>query len=136
MTQVSRMIRALAYLWAAPTTLLGLPLLILALLTGGRARVVQGAIEAHGPGAALVLKRLTPLKGGASAITLGHIIIGRDAQALERSRRHEHVHVAQCERWGPLFIPAYLLASLVACRRGGHFYRDNIFEREAFGACD
>ena len=39
----------------------------------------------------------------------------------------------QCERWGPLFLPAYLLASLAVYLRGGRAYRDNPFEREAYG---
>ena len=37
------------------------------------------------------------------------------------------------EIWGPLFIPAYLAASLTAVLRGRHFYFDNAFEVEAFG---
>jgi hypothetical protein len=28
-------------------------------------------------------------------------------------------------------VPAYLLASVVAFAAGGHFYWDNVFEREA-----
>ena len=37
----------------------------------------------------------------------------------------------QCQRWGPIFIPAYLLASLAAWLSGGHYYLDNAFERQA-----
>ena len=33
------------------------------------------------------------------------------------------------------FIPAYLIASLLAWRRGGHYYHDNWFERDARRAC-
>ncbi len=65
-------------------------------------------------------------------MTLGHVIIGRDRDCLERCRRHEHVHVRQAERWGPLFIPAYLLASAWVAIRGGRAYEDNPFEREAY----
>jgi hypothetical protein len=43
------------------------------------------------------------------------------------------VHVRQYERWGPLFVPAYLLSSLVELLRGRRPYRDNWFEREAYG---
>jgi hypothetical protein len=48
-------------------------------------------------------------------------------------RAHEQVHVRQYERWGPLFVPAYLLSSLVELLRGRRPYRDNWFEREAYG---
>ena len=66
------------------------------------------------------------------AMTLGHVIWGCDELCLARCRDHEQVHVRQYERWGPLFIPAYLIASLVAHRRGLDPYFDNPFEREAF----
>jgi hypothetical protein len=39
------------------------------------------------------------------------------------------------ERWGALFIPAYLAASVLAWYRGGHYYLDNWFERDARRAC-
>lgn len=41
---------------------------------------------------------------------------------------HELVHVRQFERWGPLFVPAYAIASIVARARGGRAYADNRFE--------
>jgi hypothetical protein len=44
------------------------------------------------------------------------------------------VHVRQYETWGPLFLPAYLMASLIAALRGRHFYFDNAFEVEAYRA--
>ena len=47
------------------------------------------------------------------------------------TRAHERVHVRQYEWWGPLFVPAYLLAGLWALIHGGHPYFDNRFEREA-----
>ncbi|MHC4946851.1 MAG: hypothetical protein ACYTG1_01120 [Planctomycetota bacterium] len=65
-------------------------------------------------------------------MTLGHVVIGRSSAALEQSRLHERVHVRQYERWGPFFIPAYLVSSLVSLLRGRRPYRDNIFEREAY----
>jgi hypothetical protein len=61
-----------------------------------------------------------------------HIVVGCDIHCLERTRRHERVHVRQVERWGPLFIPAYFTASLIARLRGGDAYLDNCFEREAY----
>lgn len=124
----------LRYLWASPTTLMGLLFVGLALVSGGRARVRQGAIESHGGLVSLLLRRVVPLKGGAMALTLGHVILGASAAALDVARAHEHIHVRQCERWGPFFLPAYVIASVVAAVRGGHFYRDNVFEREAYAS--
>lgn len=122
----------LTYLWAAPTTAVGLLLGALALLTGGRARRRQGALEIHG-GAAAWLLRVTPAR--ATAMTVGHIILGRHAAGLDRCRAHEQVHVRQAERWGPLFIPAYFGASLWALLAGRHAYRDNWFEIDARRRC-
>jgi hypothetical protein len=127
----SRFGRPVAYLWAAPNTLLGLALLPLVVITGGRVRVVRGAVELHGGFARFLLRRCLLVK--ASALTLGHVILGQNLGCLDHARDHEHVHVRQYERWGPLFLPAYLLSSLLAWRRGGHFYFDNRFEREAYG---
>ena len=53
---------------------------------------------------------------------------------LSSLRAHEQVHVRQYERWGLFFVPAYLVSSLWQLLRGRHIYRDNCFEREAFGA--
>ena len=128
-----RLGRALIYLWALPTTAVGLVFWPLGLLSrSGGARVVDGVLEIHGAAAEFFLKRCTPLKGGASAMTLGHVVLGRTRELLDRTRAHERVHVRQCERWGALFIPAYLIASLLVFFRGGHYYEDNPFEREAY----
>ena len=127
-----RLSRLLRYAWASPTTAIGLGFVLLTLASGGRARWIDGVIEAHGGFAAWWLRRVVPLPGGASAMTLGHVVIGRDPRALEASRPHERVHVRQCERWGPLFVPAYLVASIWAWWRGGEVYRTNAFEREAY----
>ena len=61
-----------------------------------------------------------------------HVVLGLDGPTLDRTRAHERVHVRQCERWGPLFLPAYGLASLLAWWRGHDAYRENRFEREAY----
>lgn len=130
------LLRPLAYLWASPTTALGLLAVALSLASGGRLRCVRGVFEVHGGFATWYLTRVVPLPGGASAMTLGHVVIGRDRASLRRTRDHERVHVRQCERWGPFFIPAYLLASALVALRGGDAYRDNPFEREAFETTD
>jgi hypothetical protein len=125
--------RALAYAWALPTTIVGLLFLPPALLSrAGGARVVDGVLELHGSAVCFFLRRCTLLRGGASAMTLGHVVLGRDRRLLDLTRAHERIHVRQCERWGPLFIPAYLIASLLVLLRGGRPYEDNPFEREAY----
>jgi hypothetical protein len=65
-------------------------------------------------------------------MTLGHVVIARTRDDLERSRRHELIHVAQYERWGPLFVPAYLACSAWQWARGRDAYLDNPFEEEAY----
>lgn len=127
-----RPIRLLAYLWAAPTTAIGLLFVPYAYFTG-QVRCVDGVLEVHGGWARFVLIHCTFLRGGASAMTLGHVVLGRNREILEESRSHERVHVRQCERWGPLFVPAYFIGCLIAHLRGLRAYEDNPFEREAFG---
>lgn len=125
-------VRPLLYLWAGPASLLGLVCCGLALATGGGCRVVGGVLEVYGGAVRWILRYLTVLPGGAAALTLGHVVLGLDPAALAFTRVHERVHVRQYERWGPLFIPLYLLASLALLLRGRDPYRQNPFEREAF----
>src|SRR5213075_3459104 len=127
-----RLFKALKYAWAGPTTMVGLAFLYPTLLTGGKAKLVDGVLEIQGGAAGFFLHRCTLLPGGATVMTLGHVVLGRDELALDLTRDHERVHVKQCERWGPFFLPAYLLASAVVYLRGGQAYRDNPFECEAF----
>jgi hypothetical protein len=125
-----------ALVWALPTTCVGLLLMGVALATRGRVRRVAGVLEVHGGLIGRALARI-PLESGVAAITLGHVVLGTDAAALAATREHERVHVSQCERWGPFFLPAYLGSSLWALVRGAHPYRDNWFERRAYaGAGD
>ena len=119
----------LRYAWAAPATALGLVLGGMALLAGARVQRVQGVLEISG-GAVRTFVEAWPWRF--AAITFGHVVLGVDAATLEESRAHEHVHVRQYERWGPLFLPLYLGSSLVQWLRGRDAYRDNCFEREAF----
>ena len=128
------MIRYAAYplgdLWALPNTLIGLACLPFTLMTGGRARVERGALELYGGFAAWVLRRVC---GGAGAMTLGHVILGRDRAMLDFTRDHEHVHVGQYTRWGPFFLLIYGLSSFNCWRQGRDPYLENCFERVAYG---
>ncbi len=121
----------LQILWAAPWTLLGLALGLLALVTGGGCQRAGRVLEFHG-GVLSRLLKIVPIAGGAAAMTLGHVVIARTISCLDRSRRHELVHVAQYERWGLLFVPAYLLCSAWLWFRGYNAYLDNPFEEEAY----
>src|SRR3954453_6446872 len=124
--------RLLVYLWAAPTTCLGLLFLTPTLLGRVHGRVVNGVVELHGGAVTYFLRHATLLPGGASAMPLGHVVLGVNGLSLELTREHERVHVRQVERWGPAFIPAYVIASIIAWRRGLDPYRDNPFEVEAY----
>lgn len=124
--------QAVIYLWVLPTSCVGLAFLPFVRFTGGGYQIVDGVLELYGGIVERFLRNGTLLEGGASAMTLGHVVLGRDRDALDWSRRHERVHVRQCERWGPLFLAAYGGASLIAMAKGQHAYRDNAFEREAY----
>lgn len=113
------------WLWASPNTLIGLALGLLLLPFGARLRIVDGVIE-------IAARRAPPRRRWPfTAITFGHVVLGTHAQELQRLRAHERVHVRQCERWGPLFLPAYLLAGAWQWLRGRDAYWDNPFEVEA-----
>ena len=105
------------YVLAAPNTVVGL----LAAATVRRRPVRwRGTLlfEDAGGGLARFLDRR-----GFAAITLGHVVI-TNRRAGDRLLAHELVHVAQHERWGIGFYPAYVLASVLG-------YRRNPFERAA-----
>lgn len=127
--RADRLQRWLAHAWAAPASVAGLMLAVLALAGGARARRVGGVLEVAGGAPWRWLAR-----HGASwqAITLGHVVLGRDAVTLRACRLHEHVHVRQYERLGVLFFVLYAGSSAAARLRGGDAYRDNRFEREAW----
>lgn len=69
-------------------------------------------------------------------MTLGHTVLGQTEAGLDLVRDHEQVHVRQYERWGPLFIPAYLLSSAWLWWTGKDPYRANPFEVEAYRLSD
>lgn len=128
--------RPLLYLWAFPGTCCGLLLIPLALVGGGGVQLVDGVLEAWGGKLSSLLRQPFWMSGPISAITFGHVVLGWDRPTLDRTRLHERVHVRQYERWGPAFIPAYVLASLWIRFRGGNGYRDNPFEVEAYAVSD
>jgi hypothetical protein len=100
----------------------------LVVFSGGRARTHTGVLGCHG-GFGRLLLRVTPVH--AHAMTLGHVVLGRNADCLERTRAHERVHVRQTEQFAALFPFAYLASSAFALLRGRHYHRDNWFERDA-----
>ncbi|TWT52931.1 hypothetical protein Pla22_05590 [Rubripirellula amarantea] len=117
-------------MWASPYTISGIAI---GLLLAGRFRRVDSVIEIHGPAISYFLKRLLL---PAAAMTWGHVVFGQDEMMLNATRRHERVHVRQYERWGPLFVPAYLLCSLWLYVRRRDGYRENPFEVEAYAIDD
>jgi len=128
------MLRVWFYLWPLPATLLGVLLALVARASGGMLQRVDGVLEAAGGWPARVLRRGFPFCGAVAAITLGHVVVGVSREALSATRVHERAHVRQFERWGGLLLVVYPLAGLIAWLRGGHPYRDNVFEREARAA--
>jgi len=120
----------LKYLWAAPATLLGLVLAAAATPFGAALKVRAGVLEVT----------LAPRRGARShralmlpfvAVTLGHVVIARTTTDQHRLRAHERVHVAQYERWGPLFLLAYPAESALQLFLGRRPYLDNRFELQA-----
>jgi len=124
--------RILAYAWASPNTLFGAVLGLAVLCTGGRLRLLSGTAEFSGGCIGRLIERLPPALRF-SAITFGHVVLGSSEAVMPVVRAHERVHVRQYERWGVFFLPAYLLSSGWEAARGRRAYRDNYFEREAFG---
>jgi hypothetical protein len=106
--------------WAAPSSLLGL----LFSPFFKRRRRIQGILLCEG--ASWPRK----LGWGYRAITFGHVVLSID-ELDPTTFEHEMEHVRQYERWGLLYFPAYLVGSIWALLRGGHYYRDNPFEKKA-----
>jgi hypothetical protein len=126
--------RTLLYLWVAPGSLVGLLAAAIARRQGGCGRMVDGVLEVTAGPLLAVLSRYSAVGGGIRAITLGHVVLAADAESLDSTRLHERVHVRQYERWGPLFIPAYLACSGWLWLRGRNPYLENPFEIEAYRA--
>lgn len=105
------LVRAAAYVWALPMTVLGL---VAGAASGGRPVVRDGVLlfsEAAGPTAALLRLR------GFRATAMGHVVIARGAPDDELMA-HELVHVRQAERFGAFFGPLYVaLLAIYGYRR-------------------
>lgn len=116
--------RALAGLWAAPLTAIGW----VAALAGGRVPRWDADVAAFVVPAVRGPFRWFLAQQGATAATLGHVVVTRDAAPTRALLRHEAQHARQQERLGLLFAVAYPLAGA----RWG--YRNNPFEVAARSA--
>ncbi len=102
------------------------------------AGIVRGAPRRSVAGATLVederfdrLFRLVPKRP--SAMTFGSTIVAR--RRLEPPLvAHELAHVAQYTRFGPFYLPLYLLGAAWGLLRHRDFYRGNPFEAAAIEA--
>jgi hypothetical protein len=94
-------------------------------------QIIRGVLEIHGRFISFILKHCFPVRGGAAALTLGHVVLGRNRETLQACRRHERAHVRQYEILGPFFIFVYLAAALWAWIRGKGAYQGNYLEKEA-----
>lgn len=119
-------------IWAAPWSVWALTIGALGLLTGGGIQWSGEVLEFWGGFIPLFLKYF-PFIAGSPVATFGHVVLGRSKRHLDACRPHQLVHVKQYERWGPLFVPAYITFWIVMWFRGKHPYLDNPFEREAYG---
>jgi hypothetical protein len=110
----------LSRIWASPCSAIG----VFLSLFFRRRYVTRGILVAEGAS--------WPRRLGwrHRAITFGHVVLCVD-ELDPRTLEHELVHVRQYERWGPLFLLAYPVASLGAIASGGRAYHDNRFEVEA-----
>jgi hypothetical protein len=129
--ELNALLKIAGIIWASPYTLLGLLIGSIGLIFGGRVRIVDSAVEFYGGGTKWFVQQL-PHGQFTLALTLGHVVLGQTGASLDISRKHEAVHIAQYERWGPFMIPVYFLSSFYVYLVGKRFYRDNPIEREAY----
>jgi hypothetical protein len=113
--------RVVAATWSAPLTAVGL---LLALLAGRWPRWDEelGCFVVRGAGGP---SRVALTAVGASANTVGLVVLSPGATPDPILLAHEAVHARQAERLGPLVLPLYVWLS---ARYG---YRDNPLERAA-----
>ncbi len=128
-------------IWASPLSAIALLLALPCIAFGARALTAQSvdtppqlkALIIHGSACRVLLRILVPwLK--VDGITLGHVIfVNTDDKALpaEWLMAHELIHTQQWAAWGVFFPFAYGLASIHAVIQRGHYYRDNVFEKQA-----
>jgi hypothetical protein len=114
------------HLWPSVWTAVGLLAGAGVCVLGGRARWRDGALECVGG-----MSGRWAARGPFAAITLGHVILARTPAEARRLAAHERAHVRQYEVWGPLFVPAYLLAGAWQLLRGRCPHADNPFEKAA-----
>ncbi len=108
----------LGFFWTLPNTILGL---LLGACTFQLPRSHGGAIvfDRDPRGLTRVLRAMHR-----TAMTVGFVIVA--SEPVEgRLLDHERHHVRQYTRWGPLFIPVYLLLAI------GFGYRRHPMERSA-----
>ena len=117
----------LGYLWALPVTFIGLSLALFVRLSGGKIGRRGYVLEVHGGVLKWFLRAGRLWKGGA-AMTVGEVILARDASCLARSRAHEMKHVRQFERWGVFLLPVYFLIGAWLWVRGFDPYLDHPME--------
>lgn len=117
-------------LWAAPCSLPGLLLGTLVLAGGGRWHAEAGLLVFTWRESGLRCGRVAralPYR----AMALGHVVLAVTREECRALLPHERVHVAQYERWGAFFFPAYAASSLWQWLRGRDPYWDNAFEVQA-----
>jgi hypothetical protein len=113
--------RAVAAIWAAPLTVVGL------LMAAAAGRPPRWSAEhrcwiveaVRGP-SGVALRAV-----GAEANAIGQVVLSRSVTSTPALLAHEAVHVRQAERFGPLLFPLYLW---LGARYG---YRDHPLERAA-----
>jgi len=118
--------RFFGFLWAFPTTLVGVVL--------GLGSMVLGRGKCH-----LYADAVVEFSGGLygrwakrfGATTFGFAVLARNADTMNRLRPHERVHTEQAMWFGPLFLLVYGLSSGWARLRHGNWYWDNWMERQA-----
>jgi len=123
-------LRVAKLLWAAPCSAIGLVFATVPLAFGGSARWSEGALEVtyrQGLAQCGKLANKLPFR----AIVFGHVILAVTREELVHIGLHERVHVDQYEHWGPVFLVAYGLSSLVQIFRGRSPYWYNYFEVQA-----
>jgi hypothetical protein len=129
--EATALLRLLAYLWALPVTVIGLCLGLMSVISGGHWQLRGGVVEVTGGLAGWLLRGSRWWRGGA-ATALGHVILARDQDCLERSNAHERAHVRQFERWGVFLLPAYFLIGQWLALRGYDRHLDHPFEQQAY----